>query len=283
MLGAIIGDIIGSYYEVLEVRYLKQHHKPRPYSERIKIMDQNTELFTDKCSCTDDSILTCAIADAVLNRDSNYEKYLKEYGLRELDLGNDKYNRGRFGKDFVEWLQGDYKGESYGNGSAMRVSAIGYLDTFEEVIIESWAATMPSHGHKESIIAAESVATSIFLLRNGCSKEELRDYIILNYYNLDYDLEQLRHNYTFSSRSSNSVPQALFVFLESDSFEDSIRKAISIGGDSDTIAAIVGSLSEAYYGIDENLYEQAKPYIKDYMIPVINKFYERNKEKCIRM
>jgi len=282
MLGAIIGDIIGSYYEVLEVRYLKKYNKPRPYDERMKIMDLRTELFTDKCSCTDDSILTCAIADAVLNRDSNYEKYLREYGLRELDLGNDKYNRGRFGKGFVDWLQGDYQGNSYGNGSAMRISAIGYLDTFHEVCIESHLATIPSHNHEESIKAATSVATSIFLLNTGLSKEELKEYIETNYYKLDYDLEELRHNYIFSSRSSDSVPQALFVFLESDSFEDSIRKAISIGGDSDTIAAIVGSLSEAYYGIDEKLYEQAKPYIKDYMKPVIEKFYERNKKKCIQ-
>lgn len=282
MLGAIIGDIIGSYYEVLEVRYLKKYHQPRPYNERMKIMDSTTELFNDKCSCTDDSILTCAIANAVLDRNSNYEKYLREYGLRELDFGNDKYNRGRFGKGFVEWLQDSYQGNSYGNGSAMRISAIGYFDTLEDVKKESYLATIPSHNHEESILAAESVAVSIFLLRNGITKEELKDYIKKNYYSLDYDLEDLRHNYTFSSKGSNSVPQALFVFLESDSFEDAIRKAISIGGDSDTIAAIVGSLSEAYYGIDEKLYEQAKPFIKDYMKPVINSFYERNKELCIK-
>lgn len=283
MLGAIIGDIIGSYYEVLEIEYLKKYHKNRPYNERIKIMDSDTPLFTENCSCTDDSILTCALAEAILNCDEDYEKYLRHYGEKEINLGLDQYGRSRFGKGFVDWLQGNYQGNSYGNGGAMRISSIGYLSTLEEVKKHSYLATIPSHNHEESIIASESVAVSIYLLRNGISKEELKSYIEKKYYKLNYDLEDLIKNYTFSSRSNESVPQALFIFLKSNSFEDAIRKAISIGGDSDTIAAIVGSLSEAYYGIDENLYEQAKPYIKDYMKPIIDKFYERNKRKCIRM
>lgn len=279
MLGAIIGDIIGSYYEVLEVKYLKSNHKPRPYQERMKIMDLETTLFTENSSCTDDSILTCAIADATMNS-FQYEKYLREYGLRELNLGCDQYNRGRFGKGFVEWLQGDYQGSSYGNGAAMRISAIGYFDTLEEVKKQAYFATIPSHNHEEAIRGAEAVASGIYFLRNGMEKEEWKTYIEKHYNSLNYDLETLRKEYTFSSRSNNSVPQALFVFLKSNSFEDAIRKAISIGGDSDTIAAIVGSLSEAYYGLDQNLYNQAKPFIKDYMMPVIDEFYERNKVKC---
>lgn len=284
MLGAIIGDIIGSYYEVVETQYFKKEHTPRPYEERMKIMDLSTELFTKNCSCTDDSILTCAIADAILNKNENiydYEKNLKEYGLREIDLGMDIYGRSRFGKGFVDWLQGNYQGTSYGNGAAMRISAIGFcFDTLEEVRSQVYLATIPSHNHEESLLGAEAVAVSIYLLRNGMTKQDLKQYIEKKYYSLNYNLETLRREYTVSSNTNKSVPQALFVFLESNNFEDAIRKAISIGGDSDTIAAIVGGLSEAYYGLDEKLVEKAKPYIKDYMWPVIRQFYERKQVKC---
>lgn len=280
MLGTIIGDIIGSYYEVLEITYLEKEHSPRPYEERMKIMDPNTELFTSECSCTDDSILTCAVADCMLNGLFNYGDYLKGYGKRELNLGVDKYGRSRFGKGFVDWLQGNYQGNSYGNGAAMRISPIGYLEDLGCVEIESHLATYPSHNHEEAVLGAEAVAVGIYLLRNGMSKKELKKYLEENYYSLEYDLETLRREYTFSSKTSESVPQALFVFLESNSFEDAIRKAISIGGDSDTIAAIVGGLAEAYYGLDEQLVEKAKPYIKDYMWSVIKQFYERRQIKC---
>ena len=107
MLGAIIGDICGSFIEVLELQYWIEYHKPIPYNERIQRMDSNVELFTENCSCTDDSILTCAIADALLRVKDNiypYESYLKEYGLREIELGLDQYGRSHFGKGFVKWL-----------------------------------------------------------------------------------------------------------------------------------------------------------------------------------
>lgn len=280
MLGAIIGDVVGSYYEVLEIESFKKEHTSRAYEERMKSMDPNTELFTENCSCTDDSILTCAVADCMLNGLFNYESYLKGYGKREIKLGVDEYGRSRFGKGFVDWLEGSYQGTSYGNGAAMRISPIGYLDDLDCVEIESHLATIPSHNHEEAIKSAEAVAVSIYLLRNGMTKEELKKYLEENYYSLDYDLETLRREYKFSSKASESVPQALFVFLESNNFEDAIRKAISIGGDSDTIAAIVGGLAEAYYGLDENLVEKVKPYLKDYMKPIIKQFYERKQVKC---
>ena len=161
----------------------------------------------------------------------------------------------------------------------MRISPVGYLfDTLEEVKEESRKATIPSHNHEESIKAAEAVAVSIFLIRNGMTKEELKDYIQKNYYQLDYNLEDLQRNYTFSSKASNSVPQALYIFLVSNSFEDSIRKAISIGGDTDTIAAIVGSISESYYGIPKDIKEKVKPYLKDYMYDLLkDRYYKKEK------
>lgn len=269
MLGAIIGDVVGSYYEVLEVKEIKNGH--RSYEERIKILDQNTPLFTENSSVTDDSILTFAIYKAI-KENKPYEEMLKYYAKKEIDLGKDMYGRSRFGKGFVEWVNGNTQGTSYGNGASMRISPVGYLfDTLEEVKQESYKATIPSHNHEESILCAEAVSTSIFLLRNGISKEELKEYIEKNYFKLDYDLEDLRRNYKFSSKSINSVPQAIFAFLESNSFEETIRNAISIGGDTDTIACIAGSLAESYYGIPQELLEQVKPYLKDYMIELLDK------------
>ena len=269
MLGAIIGDVVGSYYEVLEVKEIKNGH--RTYEERIKILDQNTPLFTNNSSVTDDSILTFAIYKAI-KENKPYEEMLKYYAKEEIDLGKDMYGRSRFGKGFVEWVNGNTQGTSYGNGASMRISPVGYLfDTLEEVKQETYKATIPSHNNEESILCAEAVSTSIFLLRNGMSKEELKEYIEKNYFKLDYDLEDLRRNYKFSSKSINSVPQAIFAFWESNSFEETITNAISIGGDTDTIACIAGSLAESYYGIPEDLLEQVKPYLKDYMKELLDK------------
>ena len=284
MLGAIIGDVVGSYYEVLEIEYYKRYKLPRSYEERISILDKNVPLFNDNCSCTDDSILTCAIYDAVVNGNCNYEKYLKLYGLKEASLGLDMYGRSRFGKGFVSWLKGEKDGNSYGNGAAMRISPIGYLfDNIEDVKRESLLATIPSHNNEEAIKSALAVTTSIFFLRSGCSKEVVRKYLIDKYYDLDFDLEDLQRNYKFTSKASGSVPQALYVFFESNDFEDAIRKAISIGGDSDTIACIVGSLAEACYGIPANIKNDVKPYLKDYMLNLLNDIYFSNdKIKCKR-
>ena len=269
MLGAIIGDVVGSYYEVLEVKEIKNGH--RSYNDRIKILDQNTPLFTENSSVTDDSILTFAIYKAI-KENKPYEEMLKYYAKQEINLGKDMYGRSRFGKGFVEWVNSNTQGTSYGNGASMRISPVGFLfNTLEEVKQETYKATIPSHNHQESIRCAEAVATSIFLLRNGISKEELKEYIEKNYFKLDYDLEKLRRNYKFSSKSIDSVPQAIYTFLESNSFEETIRNAISIGGDTDTIACIAGSLAESYYGIPEELLEQVKPYLKDYMKELLEK------------
>ncbi|MCH5167196.1 MAG: ADP-ribosylglycohydrolase family protein [Erysipelotrichales bacterium] len=274
MLGAIIGDVAGSIYEVLEVNYKKEHQEHRPYEERIKILSQDTPLFTDECSYTDDTVLTLALYDAIKNGNKDYEKYLREYGNKEVSLGMDKYGRSRFGKGFVGWLNGD-EGNSLGNGAAMRISPVGYLfDNIDTIKRESKNATIPSHNHIDSIKAAECISTSIYLLRNGYNKEKLKEYIENNYYKLDYDLEDLQRNYTFSSKCIDSVPQSLFVFLKSESFEDAIRKALSIGGDADTIAAIVGSLAESLYGIPDEIIINVKKYLTDEQLALLGTYYE---------
>jgi ADP-ribosylglycohydrolase len=264
MLGAIIGDIVGSYYEVLEINYQREHSTHRPYEERIKILDKNTPLFTNNCSYTDDTVLTCAIYDAIKNGNKDYAKYLKEYGLREIKLGLDNYGRSRFGSGFVDWVHGDYQGNSYGNGSAMRISPVGYLfNSLEEVKKEAYNATIPSHNHIDAINGATAVAEAIYLLRTGFTKEEVKEYIENNYYSLDYDLDDLQHNNRFSSKALVTVPQAIYMFLVSDSFEDCIRKSISIGGDTDTIACIAGSLAESYYGVPEDIKVRTKKYLSN--------------------
>lgn len=275
MLGAIIGDVAGSYYEVCEIEYFKKTKSPRPYEERIKIMDSNTPLFTENSSCTDDSILTYAIYKAI-KENKPYEESLKEYGLKEIELGLDQYGRSRFGQGFVKWLLNEKEGNSYGNGAAMRIAPVGFMfEDLETVLKEAELATIPSHNNDEAIKSSKAVASAIFLLRKGYSKEEVLKYIQDNYYALDYDLEKLRHEYTFSSKASNSVPQALFIFFKSDSFEDAIRKAISIGGDSDTIACITGALAESYYGIEENIIKQVVPYLKDYMVDILERYQNK--------
>ena len=271
MIGAIIGDVVGSYYEVLEVT------TKRTYEDRIKILDKKIPLFTSDCSYTDDTVLTCAIYDAITNGNCDYEKYLRMYGRKEMNLGLDKYGRSRFGKGFIDWLNGNYIGNSYGNGSAMRISPVGFLfNDIEEIKKESYKATIPSHNHPDSIKGAEAIAVMIFLLRKGLSKEIVADYIKKYYYSLDYDLEELQRNNKFTSKTSICVPQSIYIFLVSNDFEDAIRKAISIGGDTDTIGAIVGSLAEAYYGIPEAIKEEVKKYLNE---DIINLIFKEDKVK----
>lgn len=279
MLGAIIGDVAGSYLEVLEV-IDKKKKGIRAYIDRIKILDNNTPLFNSECSVTDDSILTISIMDAILNN-KDYSSCLKEYGLREINLGVDKYGRSRFGSGFINWLNNNSKGDSFGNGCAMRISPVGFLfDSLEDVKRESMLATIPTHNNPDSIKCAEAVATSIFFLRHGISKVELIDYITKNYFNLDYDLEDLRHNYRFTSKAIDSVPQAIFCFLKSYSFDSAIRNALSIGGDTDTIACITGALAEAYYGIPNEIIEDVSKYIPDYMKDILSNYYKKEKILC---
>lgn len=276
MLGAIIGAIAGSTHEVEEVKSLKNNEID--YERRIKILDMDVSLFNEESSYTDDTVLTAAIANALLT-DNDYYKNLKEFSFREINLGLDKYGRNRFGKGFIEWLNGDYIGNSYGNGCAMRISPIAnYCNNIDEIIIETRKATFTSHRSFEAKEMAELISICIYLCRIGKSKEFIKDYFRKLYgYRFTYNLENLQKNYKFTSNAIDSVPQAVFCFLESNSFEDAIRKAISIGGDSDTIAAITGSIAEAYYGIDDELIKKAEKYLPEYIINIVNKFYMQTK------
>ena len=237
MLGAVIGDIAGSRFEF-------NNHRSKKY-----------DLFTAECEFTDDTVMTVAVGLAIVNSGKDLNKlpaltveYMRSFG-RAYPL------RG-YGVNFSYWLESE-KPEpyySYGNGAAMRVSACGFMGkTLEEVKLLSAAVTGVTHNHPEGLKGAEATAAAIFLARKGYDKNKIKDYITENYYPIDFTLDGIRETYQFDESCQMTVPQALEAFFESDDFEDAIRNATSVGGDSDTIAAITGAVAEGYYGIPEKL------------------------------
>lgn len=224
MVGAIAGDVIGSVYE--------HHH--------IKTTD--FPLFHKYSRFTDDTVLTIAIADAILNR-TDYAKSLKIFGRKYPDAG--------YGSAFLTWIfePESQPYNSWGNGSAMRVSPIGFaFSTIETVLSEAKKSAEVSHNHPEGIKGAQAAACAIFLARTGESKENIRQKISERFgYNLKRTIDDIRPLYNFDASCQGSVPEAIIAFLDSDSYEDAVRKAVSLGGDSDTLACIAGGISQAFY------------------------------------
>lgn len=248
MLGAIIGDVIGSPYEF--------------ESDKTK----DFMLFVPSCRPTDDSVLTiavgCACVEANCYDEDEFKRVLaqklKEIGLQYPDAG--------YGKRFYQWMIFD-EDRPYGgntNGSAMRVSPTAWaVDTLEDVErLAKWSAEI-THSSSEGIRGAQAVAAAIFLARTHATKKEIRDYIEEKYYDLDFTLDEIRPWYKHDMTCDGSVPQAITCFLESDSFEDAIRNAVSLGGDGDTQACIAGAIAEAFYGIPDELQEAVFDYIDD--------------------
>lgn len=256
MLGAIIGDIAGSRFEW-------DNHKSKDF-----------ELLTYRCFFTDDTVMTLAVAKAIIASKGNFDnigknvvKYMQKYGRKYPDAG--------YGGRFTNWLYSEKPQpyNSYGNGSAMRVSACGFVaKSLDEAIKLSRLVTEPTHNHPEGLKGAEATAVAIYLARTGKSIIEIRDYINDHYYKLNFTLDGIRESYTFDVSCQGSVPQALMAFFESDSFEDTIRNAISIGGDSDTIAAIAGSVAEAYYGIPADIRNHALTYLDKDLLKILTEF-----------
>lgn len=251
MIGAIIGDIVGSRFEF----------------DNIKTKE--FELFDKECDFTDDSVMTLAIGKA-LNEYRNGEDFKKHLIKTMHEVGN-KYPNCGYGGLFLDWMT--YKEtepyNSCGNGSAMRVSAVGwYAKSLEEAEEIAKMTADVTHNHPEGIKGAQAVAVAIYLARIGEDKETIKKYIEDNYYTLDFTLDEIRPTYDYEITCQKSVPQAIKAFLEAESFEDTIRNAISIGGDSDTVAAIAGSIAEAYYEIDEDIKETALSYLDDYLLDI---------------
>ncbi|HMV84256.1 MAG TPA: ADP-ribosylglycohydrolase family protein [Blastocatellia bacterium] len=225
MIGAIVGDIIGSVYEW------------------DNIGTKQFELFHPDCLFTDDSVLTIALAEAILTR-QDYVVLMKSYYRRYPDAG--------YGGMFHYWAQSadSRPYNSWGNGAAMRISPVGFaFDTLDEVLAKAEHYTAITHNHPEGIKGAQTTAAAIFLARTGSTKAEIKDYVTTNFgYDLSKTLDEIRPTYTFNESCQGTVPQAITAFLESVDFEDAIRNAISLGGDSDTLACITGGIAEAFYG-----------------------------------
>ena len=258
MLGAIIGDIVGSVYEWHNIK------------------TKEFEFFSTRhrCSPTDDSIMTLAVARAILNAESGHKPLEEEAVINMRALGN-HYPRAGYGGRFRHWLRTENPEpyNSYGNGSAMRVSPCGFAaDSLEEAISMADAVTKVTHNHPEGMRGAEATAAAIYLARTGKTIPEIRDYIEQNYYKINFTLDEIRPSYTFDVSCQGSVPQALEAFFESTGFEDAIRNAISIGGDSDTIAAITGGIAQAYYGIPDDIRKKALTYLDDLQLSILRAF-----------
>lgn len=256
MLGAILGDIVGSRWEF-------QAYKSKLFP-----------LFTSgKNDYTDDSVMTLAIAEALLTGAHGYALAQKTVALMQ-DYGRRYPGRG-YGGRFVGWLVDDdpQPYNSFGNGSAMRVSACAYAaKTLEEAKDLSYIVTAVTHSHPEGIKGAEATTVAIWMALHGATKDEIRAEIEAHYYPLNFTLDEIRPSYRFNEICQDTVPQAIVSFLEAEDFEDTLRNAVSLGGDADTLAAIAGSIAEAYFGLPEQLRERGLSYLPDELASVVERF-----------
>lgn len=260
MLGAIIGDIVGSRFEFANIK------------------TKDFQLFDETCDFTDDSVMTLAVACALLDSKPDHSNLSRQATGYMHRLGRDLYPAGRgYGGMFRQWLLSDDPKpyNSWGNGAAMRVSPCGFFaKDIEEAKLLSRLVTEITHNHPEGIKGAEATVVAIYLARSGKDIKEIKEHICNHYYNIDFTLDDIRPTYSFRASCQETVPQALEAFFESTSYEDAIRNAMSIGGDSDTIGAITGGVAEAYYGIPDELKEKAMTYLDDNFKKVLKKAYK---------
>ena len=266
MLGAIIGDIVGSRFEF-------NNHRSKEFG-----LFGNDGLRRRACCFTDDSVMTVAVADALLSAKdtSNDEAVTKAFILKMHEYGK-RYPGAGYGGMFFDWLfEGEVKPyNSFGNGSAMRVSPCGWFGkTLEECMHLAELSAAVTHNHPEGIKGAVSVAAAIYLARTGKSKEEIRSFIEQNFYPDAFKktLDEIRPTYKFNETCQNTVPQAFVAFYESTSFEDAIRCAVSLGGDCDTLTCITGGIAEAFYGIPKEIEEKAFTFLDDRLTKVVHTF-----------
>lgn len=249
MLGATIGDIVGSIHAWNNIKTKK------------------FELFDVRCRFSGATVLTCAVAKALHKYVETGEKCDLQEELKEelLNYGW-LYPDINYGRSFMAWLFADEQ-QPYGSagaGSAMRVSPAGWLaSSLAEAEEFAKMTAEVTHSHAEGIKGAQAVAAAIYLARQKTPKEEIKKYIEEKYYKLDFALKDIRMRYTFNPTCAGTVPPALVAFLEAEDFEDAVRNAVSIGGDSATLAAVAGSVAEAYYGIPENIIKQAMPFVDE--------------------
>ncbi len=265
MIGAIVGDIAGSRFEF-------HNRKTKEFSLLVSRGEEER-----CCYFTDDSVMTLAVAQAILDCHSSGVSDMTDLSTaavgRMQEFGN-RYPHAGYGGAFRRWLEESRPRpyNSWGNGAAMRVSACGWAGrTLDEVKAMSRAVTEVTHNHPEGIKGAEATAVCVFLARQGKSKDEIKAHAQEHYYPLDFTLDEIRPGYSFDVSCQGSVPQALEAFFESTSFEDAIRNAISIGGDSDTIGAICGAVAEAFYGVPEEIRAKALTFLPQHLLGVLER------------
>jgi len=252
MIGAIAGDIIGSMHEGAGTK------------------TKQFPLFGPFVRFTDDTVLTIAVAESIL-RDSDLVDVLHDYFHR--------YPQAGFGGSFIQWAiqrrREPYN--SWGNGSAMRVSSVGFAyNTLDEVVRHAERTAVVTHDHPEGVRGAQSTAAAIFLARTGSDKAAIKRHIEEAFgYNLSMPLDAIRETYDFDVSCRGSVPQSIVAFLEATDFEDAIRNAVSLGGDADTMACIAGGISEAFWGIPEEIEDRALSFLDDQLRGVVEQFNQR--------
>lgn len=258
MLGAVVGDVIGSIYEV----------------DNIK--NKKFKLFSNDSRYTDDSVMSCAIAQSCIeySKDKDIEKFRENVIKNMRELGKLHITAG-YGGTFIRWIltPKPIPYNSWGNGSAMRVSPVAWVsDSIEECEQLAEVSASVTHNHPEGIKGAKAIASAIFMANNGFDKENIKNYIEEKYYDLNFKLDDIRETYKFDVSCQGSVPQAINSFLEGNDFEAVVREAISIGGDSDTIAAMAASIAEAYYGIPKDIADMANKYLSTDLRQILKEF-----------
>lgn len=261
MYGAILGDIIGSPFE---------------FDRGDKTKD--FKLFSRRSHFTDDSVMTLAVCEALLKVGQDAAvKEIEDAVISSMQSWGRKYPHEGYGGYFRRWLTARHPEpyNSFGNGSAMRVSAAGWLyDSLEKTRVVAKATANVTHNHPEGIKGAEATASAIFMARNGSSKEEIKKYIENEFhYDLNRTLDEIRPSFHMDETCQKTVPEAIIAFLEARDFEDAIRNAVSLGGDTDTLGAITGSIAEAYFGISETLISECRNRINKDMRDVVDAFY----------
>lgn len=261
MYGAILGDIIGSPFE---------------FDRGDKTKD--FKLFSRRSHFTDDSVMTLAVCEALLKvgQDATV-KEIEDAVITSMQSWGRRYPHEGYGGYFRRWLTARHPEpyNSFGNGSAMRVSAAGWLyDSLEKTRVVAKATANVTHNHPEGIKGAEATASAIFMARNGSSKEEIKKYIENEFhYDLNRTLDEIRPSFHMDETCQKTVPEAIIAFLEARNFEDAIRNAVSLGGDTDTLGAITGSIAEAYFGISETLISECRNRINKDMRDIVDAFY----------
>ena len=260
MIGAIIGDIVGSVYEWHNIK------------------TKEFELFPSKSFFTDDTVMTVAVTQALMNADLDDEESVRAQTVNQMRRFGRQYPNAGYGLSFRSWMfsTNPIPYNSWGNGSAMRVSAAGWLtQTLDDAVRVAKNTAEVTHNHPEGINGAQATTAAIYLARNGFSTEKIRSFIQKYYYNVSFTLDEIRLDYQFNEKCHETVPQSIVAFLESTNFEDAIRNAVSIGGDSDTLAAITGSIAEAYYGVPEHIKTTAMDKLTPNLRQVVTDFNKK--------